>query len=60
MPRIVVTTEPTGERPERAVLLDERIAPSDLASGHFATALIERIGWAVVDADGQEQQPVRR
>jgi hypothetical protein len=42
------------------VLLDERIAPSDLASDHFAAQLIERIGWALVDADGHEQQAVRR
>ena len=60
MPRVVVTTEPTGESPERAVLLDERIAPSDLATDHFAAQLIERIGWALVDADGHEQQAVRR
>ena len=60
MPRIVVTTEPSGGSPDRAVLLDERIATSDLASDHFAAQLIERIGWALLDADSHEQQPVRR
>jgi len=58
MPRIIVTTEPTGESSERSVLLDERVATADLASGHFAAQLIERIGWALLDADGHEP-PVR-
>ena len=57
MPRIVVTTEPTGSRSKAAVLLDERIVTADLASGHFAAQLIERIGWALLDADGTEQEP---
>jgi hypothetical protein len=39
------------------VLLDERIATTDLASGHFAAQLIERIGWALVDADRTERRP---
>lgn len=59
MPRIVVTTEPTVGSPARAVLLDERITTSDLASDHFAAQLIERIGWALLDADGHENQPDR-
>lgn len=57
MPRIVVTTEPRGGSPEAAVLLDERIVTTDLASGHFAAQLIERIGWALLDADGNEPEP---
>jgi hypothetical protein len=57
MPRIVVTTEPRGSGPEAAVLLDERIVTTDLASGHFAAQLIERIGWALLDADGNEPEP---
>lgn len=57
MPRIVVTTEPRGSRSKAAVLLDERIVTDDLASGHFAAQLIERIGWALLDADGTEQKP---
>jgi hypothetical protein len=59
MPRILVTTESTRE-PSQGVLLDERIATDDLASGHFAAQLIERIGWALLDADGAEQQPSGR
>ena len=53
MPRIRITTEPVGN-PDIAVMLDERIVPSDLSSDHFAAALIERIGWALADADDVE------
>jgi hypothetical protein len=53
MPRILVTTDPRGA-PDTGVLLDERIATTDLDSGHFAAQLIERIGWALVDADSAE------
>lgn len=53
MPRIRITTEPVGS-PNVTVMLDERIAASDLTSGHFAAALIERIGWALADADNVE------
>jgi hypothetical protein len=60
MPRIVVTTEPAGSNPPDAVLLDERIATADLASDHFAGQLIERIGWALLDADGIDQLPASR
>ena len=29
----------------------ERINPSDFDSDHFSGQLVERVGWAVVDAD---------
>ena len=53
MPRILVTTEPI-DKPDAGVMLDEKVATSDLASNHFADQLIERIGWAIVDAEGTE------
>ena len=59
MPRILVTTEP-GTQLDSAVLLNERIATDDLASDHFAAQLIERIGWALLDADSSEARPLRR
>jgi hypothetical protein len=55
MPRIRITTERTGSA-GAAVTLDERIATSDLSSDRFAAALIERIGWALADADDAEQR----
>jgi hypothetical protein len=57
MPRILVLTEPI-EKPDDGVMLDEHIATSDLASDHFATQLIERIGWALADAESTEHHAV--
>ena len=54
MPRIRITTDPLASH-DTAVVLDERIATSDLTSEHFAAALIERIGWALADADDAER-----
>jgi hypothetical protein len=56
MPRILITTEP-ADKPDMLVMLDERIATSDLASDHFAGQLIERIGWALADAETTEHKP---
>jgi hypothetical protein len=53
MARILITTDRTRGR-DSDVTLDERIATSDLDSDHFAAALIERIGWALADADDAE------
>jgi hypothetical protein len=57
MPRILITTEP-GETPDAAVMLSERLATSDLASDHFAAQLIQRIGWALADAESNEGDPI--
>jgi hypothetical protein len=56
MPRILVTTEPR-DKSDGGVMLDEHIATSDLASSHFANQLIERINWALADAESSERQP---
>jgi hypothetical protein len=54
MPRIIVMSE-TSTRGEAAITLDERVAASDMRSGHHAAQLIERVGWAVHDADDAEK-----
>jgi hypothetical protein len=55
MPRILITSEPI-DKPDSGVMLDEHIATSDLASDHFASQLIERIGWALSDAERSEHR----
>jgi hypothetical protein len=60
MPRIVVTAEPKVPDSDTSVLLDERIVTADLDSDHFAAALIERSGSALLDADGAEREPAVR
>jgi hypothetical protein len=41
---------------ESAVVYRERISPSDLDSAHFSGQLVERVGWAVQDADRFERE----
>jgi hypothetical protein len=52
MARIIVTTE-HSERPNGPVLLDEFVCPDHLKDEHSATQLVERLGWAVIDAEHQ-------
>jgi hypothetical protein len=54
MPEIIVTAG--ARQDEQPVLLRERITPRDLESDHFAAQLVERLGWAVLDADEIEDR----
>ena len=54
MPRIRITTEPRVAG-EVAVVLDERIAEADLTSRHFTQALVDRLRWAIGDAQDVER-----
>ena len=54
MARIIVTTEKT-ERPDAPVLLDERVCPEHLSDDHSTAQLIERLGWAISDAESVEK-----
>ncbi len=58
MPRIIVTTDPVGER-EAPVLFDERVHSLHLSDDHAAEQLIERLAWAVNDAEDR-QRSLRR
>jgi hypothetical protein len=61
MARIIVTTDPIDQRrapvrlDEASVLLDERVDPVHLCSDHAAEQLIERLAWAVNDAERAER-----
>jgi len=60
MARIIVTTDPIHERravspgEETPVLLDERVNSAHLCDDHAAGQLIERVAWAVADAEEAE------
>jgi hypothetical protein len=59
MARIIVTTDPVGQRDagsprETPVLLDEQVESIHLSDGHAADQLIERLAWAVTDAENAE------
>ncbi len=63
MARIIVTTGPVGARgaaallDEAPVLLDERVERVHLSEDLAAQQLIERIAWAVNDAEDAEHAP---
>ncbi len=56
MPRVIVVSE-SATPSEATTTLDERVTPADIRSGHHAAQLIERVGWAVHDADAVEEAP---
>jgi hypothetical protein len=55
MPRVLVTTQ-RSDALDSPVLLDESVSPMHLEDEHAAAQLIERIAWAVTDAENVEQE----
>ena len=53
MPRVEVLTDVRGRDPE--TLLTEHVPAETLANGNHAEQLVERLGWALVEAEHQEQ-----
>jgi hypothetical protein len=54
MPQILVVADPPQEDGS-TVVYRERITTTDLESDHFSGQLVERVGWAVLDADRLEE-----
>ena len=54
MPRIIVTTDASKRSDEAPVLLDERVRSVHLSSDLAAAQLVQRIAWAVSDAERAE------
>jgi hypothetical protein len=57
MPRITVTADPAEKPPphDAPVLLDEHVISSHLSDDHSAMQLIERLAWAISDAEEVER-----
>jgi hypothetical protein len=55
MPQIIVTAG-HGSRDETTVMLRERVNVSDFESERFGANLVERLGWAVLDATEAEHE----
>jgi hypothetical protein len=53
MPRVEVLSEVQGRDDE--VMLSEHVPAEMFANEHYADQLVERMGWALVDAEHQEQ-----
>jgi hypothetical protein len=57
MPRIIVTTAPVSAPVTDApVLLDEHVHSVHLSDDHAAAQLVERLAWAITDAEDAEQR----
>jgi hypothetical protein len=54
MARIIVTTEHSGQD-KAPVLLDERVCSDHLSDDHSAAQLVERLCWAIDDAERTER-----
>ena len=59
MPRMLIMTEPAEQAPAE-VMLSEHVATGDVASDHFAAQLVERIAWALADAEKAERRLIDR
>jgi hypothetical protein len=55
MPRLIVTTE-TGDERANAIVHDERVLATNLDNEHSSAQLIERVGWALEDAEQLESE----
>jgi hypothetical protein len=53
VPQILIVTDSPQSAGE--VVYRERVVSSDLDSEHFSGQLVERVGWAVDDADELER-----
>jgi hypothetical protein len=53
MPRVEVLTEVSGRDPK--ALLTEHVPSEMLADKYYADQLVERLGWALVEAERQER-----
>jgi hypothetical protein len=58
MPRIIVTTDPSPLPTDASVWLDEQVVSVHLSTDHAATHFVERLAWAVSDAEAAEQHGV--
>ncbi len=56
MPRMTVTTDVRPDEGEPAILFDERVQSVHLSTGHAAAQLVERLAWAIIDAERTEDQ----
>jgi hypothetical protein len=55
MAQILIVADPPGDEAS-TVVYRERIASTDLESNHYSGQLVERVGWAVRDADRLEHE----
>ncbi len=55
MPRVIVITEDRKPGDEESVLLNEQVHSIHLDTEHSAGQFIQRLGWAISDAEDAER-----
>ena len=62
MPRIIVTTDPASPSTlgDASVLLSESVNSVHLSTDHAAGQLVERLAWAITDAERAELAAAKR
>ena len=60
MPRVIVITEDRKPGDEESVLLNEQVQSIHLDTEHSAGQFIQRLGWAISDAEDAERSADRR
>jgi len=55
MARIIVTTDESTAQGAPSILLEESVYPVHLSTDHAARQLIERLSWALGDAEAVER-----
>jgi hypothetical protein len=58
MTRIIVTADTRGSDEQR-ILLDEEVRPEHISDEHCASQILERLNWAVADAQRAPVVPAR-
>ena len=64
MPSVIVVAQSDTDEPNaldhdrRSFQLKERVTSSDLSDPHLAAQLIQRIDWALADAEDAERAPL--
>lgn len=66
MPRVIVITDPSPLSADASVWLDEHVHSVHLSTDHAAAQFVERLAWAISDAEadgehaGHRVRPSRR
>ncbi|MGA9285994.1 MAG: hypothetical protein WBV85_11195 [Solirubrobacteraceae bacterium] len=56
MPRIIVTTDPSHLPADMPVWLDEQVQSIHLSTDHAAAQFVERVAWAINDAEDADRE----
>ena len=56
MPRIIITTDPSPLPAGTSVWLDEHVEPAHLSTDPAAAQFVERLAWAISDAEDTDSE----